>query len=119
MYARSSFEHSPHRSFRPTLPPQPLLEFHFDSHLHIASLPSTPLPVPYHFRTKSFSPYLASSKSLARLYQKTPGVRTASSISARSKLRTAPRPVILSGVTRPFSSAPPLGAAGEHSRLDA
>src|ERR1700693_389100 len=85
MYARSSFEHSPHRSFRPTLPPQPLLEFHFDSHLHIASLPSTPLPVPYHFRTKSFSFYLTSSKSLARLYQKTPGVRTACSISARSK----------------------------------
>ena len=89
MYARSSFEHSPHRSSCPTSPSQPLLEFRFDSHLHIASPLSTSLPVPYHVRTKSFSFYLASSKSLARLYQKTPGVRTACSISARSKT-TAP-----------------------------
>ena len=121
MYLRSSFEHSS----RPTFPPQPLLEFRFGSHHHIASPLSTPLPIPSHFRTapchsrtKSFSPYLASSKSLAPLYQKTPGVRTLASISARSKLRTAPGPVILSGVTRPFSSAPPLGAAGERSRMD-
>jgi hypothetical protein len=112
MYPRSSFEHSS----RPTFPPQPLPEFRFGSHHHIASPLSTPLPIPYHFRTapyhsrtKSFSPYLTSSKSLARLYQKTPRVRTLSSISARSKLRTAPRPVILSGVTRPFSSSAAFG----------
>src|SRR5580704_8480384 len=79
MYLRSSFEHSS----RPTFPPQPLLEFRFGSHHHITSPLSTPLPIPshfrtapYHSRTKSFSPYLASSKSLAPLYQKTPGVRT-------------------------------------------
>ena len=89
MYPRSSFEHSPHRSSRPTFPSQPLLEFRFGSHLHIASPLSTPLPVPYHFRTKSFSFYLTSSKSLARLYQKAPGVRTACSVFARSKT-TAP-----------------------------
>jgi hypothetical protein len=78
MYARSSFERSSHSS-------QPLLEFRFGSHHHIAPPLSTPLPVLYHSRTKSFSPYLTSSQSLAPLYQKTPRVRTLSSISARSK----------------------------------
>jgi len=68
------------RSSRPTFPSQPLLEFRFGSHLHLASPPSTSLPVPCHFRTD-----LTSSKSLARIYQKTPGVRTACSISARAK----------------------------------
>src|SRR5580704_8453280 len=102
MYARSSFEHSPRRSSRPTFPPQPLLKFRFDTQHHIASPLSTSLPVPYHFRTKSFSFYLASSKSLARLYQKTPGVRTACSISARSKT-TAPT----SAKSNPWVSYPP------------
>jgi hypothetical protein len=73
MYARSSFEHSPYRSSRPTFPSQPLLEFRFDSQLRIASPPSTPLPVPYQVRTKSFSFYRTSTKSLARLYKKHPG----------------------------------------------
>src|SRR5580704_851871 len=63
-------------SSRLTFPPQPLLEFRFGSHHRIASPLSAPLPVPYHVRTKSLSPYPASSNTLARLYQKTPGVRT-------------------------------------------
>jgi hypothetical protein len=83
MYARSSFEHSPHPSSRPNFPPQSLLEFRFGSYLPIASPRSDPLPVPYHICTKSFSFYLTSPKSLAPLHQKTSGIRTACSISAR------------------------------------
>ena len=68
-----------HPSSRPTFPSQLLLEFHFGTHLHLVSSLSIPLPFPYHIRTKSFSLYLSPSNTFARLYQKTPGIRTLNS----------------------------------------
>ena len=114
MYTRSSFEHSPHLSSHPTIPPQPLLEFHFGS-LHRIAFPfSTPLPFPYHFRTKFVSPYIASSNALARLYQKTPGVR----ILKFSKTVSC-RPAAINA--SPYHSGPPRplnSLAGACNRQD-
>jgi hypothetical protein len=87
---RKSFEQSPRRpssSVPNRNPLQPILELPrrgtiyrapetlravFPPNAALAYLGS--VPIPYHFRTKSISPYLPASSYFARLYQKTPRV---------------------------------------------